>query len=61
MSVCFTICGDRQRGGSELCDNGMQIGCSNSCVPDPGYTCTGDIGTKSNCSLICGDFMKLGT
>jgi hypothetical protein len=36
------------------------MGCSRNCVPDIGYSCTGDIGKKSVCVTICGDSIKAG-
>lgn len=43
-------CGDGMLGGEEACDDGNTSGgdgCSATCTPEPGYTCTGE---PSDCS-----------
>jgi cysteine-rich repeat protein len=49
------MCGDGIRIATEQCDSGIKPGCSAICKIVPGYTCTGDIGSISNCSIRCGD------
>ena len=49
------MCGDGIRIVSEQCDSGKGAGCDNSCKIVPGFSCTGNIGSISNCSIRCGD------
>jgi hypothetical protein len=36
-------------------------GCSEGCVFDLGFTCTGDIGANSTCTAQCGDSIRAST
>ena len=61
---CTPICGDGKLKGIEnqtgYCDDGNLIpndGCSNICVVNSGYSCTG---IPSNCTPICGDGKLVG-
>jgi len=52
-------CGDGIRDVSEQCDNGNMAGCSSNCIPNKGFTCTGQVGEKSTCKPICGDGIRV--
>ena len=52
------ICGNSKLQVGEQCDNGNNTGCSSNCVPDLGYSCTGDIEDRSICATICGDGIR---
>ena len=55
LSQCNGVCGDGIRIISEQCDTGKGAGCDISCKIVPGFSCTGNIGSISNCSIRCGD------
>ena len=44
------VCGDGIWGNNEACDGG--VGCSPSCMPEPGYSCRHGVGCALN---VCGD------
>lgn len=63
QQVCTATCGDSiiSTGSKETCDDGNSNsgdGCSNKCVVESGYSCSGK---PSNCSTTCGDGITAGT
>ncbi len=55
MSQCHEVCGDGILTATEECDTGKKAGCDANCKIIPGFTCTGSLGSSSNCSIRCGD------
>lgn len=56
----LSACGNGTVEAGETCDDGNRgagDGCSASCAPETGFTCTG---TPSRCDPVCGDGMILG-
>jgi len=52
------VCGNGAVEGSENCDDGNTAngdGCSSSCNPEPGWSCTWALGQKSVCTCSCSD------
>ena len=68
--TCSTVCGDKELGGSEECDDGNQVsgdGCSSMCTVEAGFICEhyavppypcGVFG--DSCGPVCGDGIVVG-
>jgi cysteine-rich repeat protein len=61
MGSCRNVCGNGVLTTGEVCDDGNTTngdGCSSSCMPESGWTCT--TGSPSLCTPVCGDGVRRG-
>jgi cysteine-rich repeat protein len=57
-AACAAVCGDGQRAGGELCDDGNTTpgdGCNAMCDVELGWACAEPSGGASACARTCGD------